>query len=200
MSSRYRSVRRLTCMAAMLAVVLPPGHTNAQTQQASIKTRSAGPANITDLRVLLGDELHFQMFDFESDEDFCLGIGYEHDHDGRRIETRSGNVICNLAGRHRFIVSMRRGGDKYILSVALHDIDNGAGSSGGNVLSIPTTFEGWSSYLAANTLYADQDVTVVRWVFSTGQPQTSSRSEHELRIKVRLDDNPDGEIGMWWRQ
>ena len=199
MNKRRRLARRLPVYAVSCVILmLRPGYTSEPAASIELQPRIAGPVNIADLRVLLGDKLNFQMFDFESDDDFCLYVGYEHDHNGRRIQARAGNQICNLAGRHRFVVTMRRGEDIHFMSVAVHDLDVGMGSTGTSPMSIPASFTGWTNFRNTESLIAGREVTVVRWIYAVGQPGTSTRSEHEVRIKVRLGDNPEGKVQMIW--
>ena len=188
------SVAILRVLSVMLA--LSPGMLTAQAPSISIEPANAGPVSIADLRVLLGDSLQFQMFDFESQDNFCLRLSYVHDHDGDRVGAHSGFGLCNRAGRHRLIVTTRRVEDQRYLSFALHDLDAGMGATvGGITLPIPAGFSAWSGVRPADTLYADRDVTLLRWTWSAGQRGTGNRSEHNVSIGVRFGDNADGIIG-----
>ncbi len=188
------SVAMLRVLSVMLA--LSPGLLTAQPPSISIEPANAGPVNIADLRVLLGDSLQFQMFDFESQDNFCLSLSYVHDHDGHRIGAHSGFGLCNRAGRHRFIVTTRRVEDQRYLSFALHDLDTGMGATvGGITLPIPAGFSAWTGFRPADTLYADRDVTLLRWSWSVGHRGASDRSEHEISIGVRFGDNTEGTVG-----
>lgn len=198
--NRNPLVSRLGFLTMLCLFGHSPGHTSEHDASINLRDRIAGPVSVTDLRVLLDNEQYFQMFDFETDDDFCLFFTHEHNHDNRLVHTTSGNRICHLAGRHRLIVTMHRRDDARLLRIGVHDLDNGMGSTGVSLLTIPTTYLGWSSFPGEGTLHAGREVTVVRWVFVVGQPGTSSRSEHELRIKVRLDDNPESEVSSLWRQ
>ena len=112
------------------------------------------------------------MFDFESQDDFCLRLSYVHDHDGRRVE------------------------DQRYLSFALHDLDAGMGATvGGIALPIPAGFSAWTGVRPADTLYADRDVTLLRWSWSAGHRGASNRSEHQVSIGVRFGDNTDDILG-----
>ena len=66
---------------------------------------------------------------------------------------------------------------------------------GGIALPIPAGFSAWTGVRPADTLYADRDVTLLRWCWSAGHRGASNRSEHQVSIGVRFGDNTDDILG-----
>ena len=120
-----------TCpFLAILAAAFLSGFAVAQEPAISVVPRNGGPVGISDLGVLLGSDLQFQILDFEMEEAFCLVLGYTHEIDGRlRHRSPRNGVVCNEAGPQRLVVVVRPIDEKRRLMFGLHDREVGTGGT-----------------------------------------------------------------------
>lgn len=186
--------RHRRAVAALLIAALLSSSVSAQPPAVSVEPRIAGPVGIADLRVLLDEDMQFQMFDFEAEENFCLALGYEHEIEGQQWNRGPFNhVFCNLAGPQRLIVVMRPAGKNRRLSVGLHGRDTGAGS-GRTFADLPigTDLGGAATFFTktSGTIRSDRETTLFRWRFGPNPPDP--RTHHDVRILVRLEENDFG--------
>lgn len=186
---------QLAALCLMSALLHDPA--SAQSSSIEIAPNNAGPVNISDLQVLLGDKMQFQMFDFESKEDLCLYISYTHELDGREVARASGFGLCNHSGKQRLIVAMKPAEDGRQLWFGLHQLDTGVGGSvGSQPLSIGDEVSGWSLFpseelfRSGQTLLFDREVTLFRWSYGNQRP--GGGPKHDVRIVVRASENSGG--------
>lgn len=181
---------------ATLVAALVIGGASAQTSGTiTFVPRNAGPVNVSDLRVLLGEVVNFELFDFESSEDFCLQMGYVYEVDDVRVEGADGGKACHLAGRHRLIVAIRPIEDARVITVGLHELETGMGGSvNSGTVQIGEDISGGSLYRPEQTLSPDQEVTLLRW--SYGDQRPGHGPKHDIHITVRLGANPDARIAF----
>ena len=166
---------------------------SAQPPTSPIVPANAGAVGISDLRMLLGDDLQFQMFDFESKENFCMHLGYEHQIDGQLSSVSTGHGLCNVAGRNRLIVMMRLVDDERILSFGLHDRDTGMGTTMA-LANLPIgSVSGWATREVVQTIRADQEAALFVWRYGLNPPRPGPY--HDVRIMVRLGENERPLIG-----
>lgn len=181
---------------AMLHVIvaLLAGTASAQPPSLTVVPNNAGPVNIADLQVLLGYDLQFQMFDFESKDDFCLHIGYIHELDGTKVDSEALGSLCHRAGRHRLIVTMRQVEGGRGLSFGLHELGTGMGVTvASRPLQIGEEISGATGFHPEETLFFDRDVTLMRWSFGDQRPGRGPK--HDVRIEVRVGENTGRVIG-----
>ena len=178
----------LTLAAAFLSSVVV-----AQEPTISVVPRNYGPVAISDLHVLLENDLQFQIFDFDADAEFCLVLGYAHEIDGQMQHRSPRNeVVCNVAGPQRLIVVMRPVGEKRRLMFGLHDRNTGAGATRTAAnLPIGTDIGGAATFRVDETIGSGQESTLIRWRFGNNPPHPGPR--HDVHILVRVDKN---EIGI----
>ncbi len=183
-------------MPLILVAVLFAGNAAAQVSKVSVTPKYKGPVGISDLYVLLEDDLQFQIFEFEAEEDFCLVVGYVHEIDGQPMKRRPHNeVSCNLAGPYRLIFTSRWIGKKRRLAFGLYNKETGSG--GGrtiNDLSIGKEIGGAATFRAEETIGPGQESTLFRWRYGNNPPHPGPR--HDISILVRLDEN-DGSIASF---
>jgi hypothetical protein len=155
--------------------------------------QTSGPVSVADLQVLLGRDVQYQMFDFESQEPFCLRMGYVHEVDGSRVAGADNGAICNRAGEHRLIVTMRwPASERPELAFGLSARDTGMGGSFSyGALDIPAeNRNAWTQFRPEETLMPDADVTLLRWSYG----RVNQPSRHDVLVTVRLVENPDGAV------
>ena len=178
----------------LLGAALFAGNSAAQVSKVSVTPKYKGPVGISDLYVLLENDLQFQIFEFEANEDFCLVVGYAHEIGGQPTKRRPRNeVSCNLAGPYRLIFTSRWTGEKRRLAFGLYNRDTGSG--GGRTigdLSIKKDIGGATTFRAEETISPGQESTLLRWRYGNNQSATL----HDVHILVRLDEN-DGSIASF---
>lgn len=178
--------RFATAILAFLA-----GTASASPTSLAVVPVNAGPVGIAELQMLLGNDLQFQMFDFEAKEDFCLHLGYVHAVDGQVAGSSTDRGLCNLAGPQRLIVMMQQTGDKRMLSFGLHDRDTGRGVTMGlAALPIGKDVSGWSGFRPEETIHAERKTTLLRWKYGLNPPHPGPL--HEVGITIRLGENTVG--------
>jgi len=176
-----------------LGAALLSANVAAQMSEVSVLPVNTGPISVSDLNVLLGDDMQFQVFEFEAKEKFCLVLGYLHKINGQRAKRRPYNdVVCNLAGRQRLIIAARWTGGQRRLLFGLHHIDTGSGAIR-TTADLPIGKEVGSAvtFRQGGTIHPGKEFTLLRWRFGNDPHHPGPR--HELSIIVRLDEN-DGSI------
>lgn len=192
-----RALSRSQLAALCVMSALLPGAASTQPSSVEIAPNNAGPVYISDLQVLLGDKMQFQMFDFYSGEDLCLYISYTHELDGREVARASGFGLCNHSGKQRLIVAMKPTEDGRQLWFGLHQLDTGVGGSvASRPLSIGDDVSGLSLFSSEElfrsegTLLFDREVTLFRW--SYGDQRPGHGPKHDVRIAIRAGENSGG--------
>ncbi len=199
MTNRSTPVSRYRVLTVLVTAFLA-SNAAAQAPPLQVVPKNEGPVGISDLHVLLEDNLRFQIFEFEAEDDFCLVLGYVHESAGQPPRRSQRNeVVCNVAGPQRLIVVMRPVGDKQRLLFGLHDRNTGAGStrSVGDFSISPDL--GYAAFFAgtSKSIGSDRATTLFRWRFGKNPPHPGPR--HDVNILVRLDKNEFG-IGSFSKE
>lgn len=217
MSSRWAPVRLMgsLCVAALMTAALTSA--SAQTP-VSLTPRNAGPVDLADLQLLLGDGVYFQHFNFAADAAFCLSLSYTVDGtyndiadgvvDGNQVSEQHGGrlgLLCHAAGEHRLLVVLRsgslRGRESFRLHFGLHERDTGTGgafSSDDDILP-DGQVRAWSVETPREALMFDRDVPLLTWTFEQQTAMALPSREPitfraELSISAHLEENPSGAI------
>jgi hypothetical protein len=184
----------------MLLAAFLTSAVSAQPATITLTSTNGGPLGVSDIRFLLGSDVQFQVFDFETDEDFCLLMGYAHGINGQPSSKRTPDVgFCNVAGRQRLIVMARLVDDQRVFSFGLHDRDTGTGGSSEIAkLPIGSDIRGWAHFPGQQSIQADREATLFRWRFGPNPPNPAAH--HDVHIFVRLRENDQRMIGTWFDQ
>ena len=178
--------------AALLVSVLLHGNAGAQPGDVRVTAKTTGSVDVLDLRMLLAsDDLWFEMFEFEVEDNFCLVVGYTHDiNEQRQVRPKYNHAICNHAGRYSLVVAMRPIDDKHRLLVGLHNRDKGSGASR-TVADLPIQRDlgGAAFFRAEDSMRPGRETIIVHWRYGRNPPDPGPR--HDIRLVVRLDDNDD---------
>lgn len=192
--NRRPAMHQYRFVLILLTVVTLSTNTAAEAPSVSVVSKISGPVGISDLNVLLDEDLKFQIFDFETKDDFCLALGYVHEIEGRLPRRSPHNeILCNVAGPQRLIVTLRPAGDKQRLLFASHHRGNGSGSTravadlpiSAGATRVATFFTG-----SSQTISSDREVTLFFWRFGPNPPHPGPRDE--IRILARLEANESG--------
>lgn len=164
----------------------------AQPEEVRVTAKTTGPVEILELGMLLAtDNLQFEIFELEVQDNFCFVFGYTHDiNERRQARSKYNNVICNHAGRYRLIVAMRPSGDKYRLTVGLYNRDVGSGAAR-TVADLPIQEDlgGAAIFRAEDTVGPGRETTILHWRYGRNPPDPGPR--HDVRLIARLDANDD---------
>ena len=197
MSNRRNAFRALVVLGKSAAMAALPGPVSAQPPDGvAVTPRESGTVDIADLQLLLGQDIHFQHFDFQTAAPFCLNLSYAFSRQRVDADEQHVGQVCHRDGEHRLLVAMRFGSGQWRLTFGLHERSSGSGAS----LSSDSPLNGiasgeivgWSEQIPREILMAQRDASLLKW--STHVQTATGDISYELDVRVSILPNEGGQI------
>lgn len=158
--------------------------------------RNTGAVSVAELRTLLGQDLFFQIFEFEAEEDFCLYTQVFHQVDELPQEEQPAVGKCWTRGLMSFIFKIEKAEGGQRISFGLHNREFGDGGSYSlKPLPIVEVVGRGFRWQTPDTAVPGNQRLFELFVTERDPEAPAKRRQHDIQVDVRFEPNPDGERG-----